>query len=217
MFISHEIRNPLFAIAGFANSLLRSKVLDEPARDKVSIILKESNRLDDILKSIINFARPTEAPSGEVDLGAMVRQTLDLMRLGFEKQGVTVNLVLPPDLPKAKGNAETLKQCLLNLLRNALEAMPEGGALTVGVATRQGDLALSVADTGRGIPPENLPKVFNPFFSTKDKGSGLGLAMTKKILDELGGAVEIASEVGHGSTVTLVIPPFLALAARESN
>ncbi len=211
MFISHEIRNPLFAIAGFANSLLRSSGIDESAREKVAIILQESNRLDAILKSIINFSRPTQATPGEVDLNHMVRQTLDLMRVGMDKQGIDMLAETAASLPKARGDTELLKQCLVNLLKNSMEAMPQGGRITVTTGMRQGNVFLAVADTGQGIPKENLPQVFNPFFSTRDKGSGLGLAMTKKILDDLGGSVDIKSEEGQGTTVTLLLPPFFAL------
>ncbi|QLA15079.1 two-component system sensor histidine kinase NtrB [Desulfolutivibrio sulfoxidireducens] len=211
MFISHEIRNPLFAIAGFANSLLRSSGIDEPSREKVGIILQESNRLDTILKSIINFARPTQATPGEVDLNHIVRQTMDLMRVGMDKQGVEMIVETASSLPKARGDTELLKQCLVNLLKNSMEAMPHGGRITVATGMRQGNVFLTVADTGQGIPKETLPQVFNPFFSTRDKGSGLGLAMTKKILDDLGGSVEIKSEVGRGTAVTLLLPPFFAL------
>ncbi len=211
MFISHEIRNPLFAIAGFANSLLRSSGIDESSREKVAIILQESNRLDTILKSIINFSRPTQATPGEVELNLVVRQTLDLMRVGMDKQGVEVVVEAASSLPKARGDTELLKQCLVNLLKNSMEAMPQGGRITVSTGMRQGYVFLSVEDTGHGIPKENLSQVFNPFFSTRDKGSGLGLAMTKKILNDLGGSVSIKSEPDQGTTVTLLLPPFFAL------
>ncbi len=211
MFISHEIRNPLFAIAGFANSLLRSVGIDESAREKVSIILQESNRLDAILKSIVNFARPTQATPGEVDMSQMVRQTLDIMRLSIDKQGVEIVIETPASLPKARGDTELLKQCLLNIIKNAMEAMPHGGRLTVSTGMRRGSVFLAVADTGHGISKEHMAQVFNPFFSTRDKGAGLGLAMTKKILDDLGGSVEIKSREGEGATVTLYLPPYFAL------
>jgi signal transduction histidine kinase len=211
MFISHEIRNPLFAIAGFANSLLRSSGIDDAAREKVSIILQESNRLDAILKSIVNFSRPTQATPGEVDIGLMVRQTIDFLRLGMENQGVEIAVSIPASLPKARGDTELLKQCLLNLVKNSMEAMPQGGRLAVTTGLRQGSVFMAVTDTGHGIPKEHLAQVFNPFFSTRDKGAGLGLAMTKKILDDLGGSVEIKSQVGQGTTVTLLLPPFFAL------
>ncbi|MFP5223616.1 MAG: two-component system sensor histidine kinase NtrB [Acidobacteriota bacterium] len=209
-YVAHEIRNPLFAIAGFANSLLRSGSLDEKARTKVSIILEESSRLDKILKSLVNFARPTQGLEGRVDLGDTARQTMDLMALGCQKQGIEVTVETPPGLPMAKGDPELFKQCIINMVKNSMEAMPDGGSLKLSCFMRGDNLVLELSDTGRGIPPENLDQVFNPFFSTKDKGSGLGLAMTKKILDEAGGSVELESELGKGTRVRLVLAPLMA-------
>ncbi|MGD9609645.1 MAG: nitrogen regulation protein NR(II) [Desulfovibrionaceae bacterium] len=215
MFISHEIRNPLFAIAGFANALLRAKDLGETSREKATIILTESKRLDDILKDIINFARPVEGKTGEADLGEVARRTMALVRLGLEKQGISVTLDLAPGAPMARGDPDILTQCLLNCLTNAREAMPEGGSVTVSTGRRGDRVTLAVADTGPGIPPDVLPRVFNPFFTTRDKRAGLGLAMIKKILEDLGGSVEIESPPGQGTTVTLLLPPVLELATEE--
>ena len=215
MFISHEIRNPLFAIAGFANALLRAKDLGEGSREKASIILSESRRLDEILKDIINFARPTTSKPGEVDLADVARRTTALMRHALEKQGVAVTLDLSPDAPVARGDPETLTQCLVNCLKNAMEAMPGGGHVTVATRLDHGQAQLVVADDGPGIAPEVLPRVFNPFFTTRDKRSGLGLAMTKKILEDLGGSVELESVPGKGTTVVLSLPPFLELSPKE--
>lgn len=215
MFISHEIRNPLFAIAGFANALVRAKDLGEASREKASIILSESRRLDGILKDIINFSRPTASKPGEVDLADVARRTTALMRHALEGQGVTVALDLSPDAPVARGDPETLTQCLVNCLKNAMEAMPEGGHVTVATRLDQGRARLSVTDDGPGISPDILSRVFNPFFTTRDKRAGLGLAMTKKILEDLGGTVELESVPGKGTTVTLSLPPFLDLSPEE--
>ncbi|WP_243368565.1 two-component system sensor histidine kinase NtrB [Fundidesulfovibrio soli] len=206
-YVAHEIRNPLFAIAGFANSLLRSGNLDERARGKVSIILEESNRLDKILKSLLNFARPTQGADGQIDVAATAEQTMGLMALGCQKQDIAVRVEVDSGLPLVKGDPDLIKQCLINMVKNSMEAMPEGGELTLRCYLRRGQVVMELADTGKGILPEHLDQVFNPFFSTKDKGSGLGLAMTRKILDELGGAVELESEVGRGTVVRLVMPP----------
>lgn len=215
MFISHEIRNPLFAIAGFANALLRAKDLGEASREKASIILSESRRLDEILKDIINFARPTVSRPGEVDLADVARRTMALMRHALESQGIAVTLDLSPDAPVARGDPETMTQCLVNCLKNAMEAMPDGGHVTVSTELRDGRARLSVADDGPGIAPDILPRVFNPFFTTRDKRAGLGLAMTKKILEDLGGSVELESVPGKGTTVALSLPPYLELSPEE--
>lgn len=210
-YIAHEIRNPLFAIGGFANSLLRSQSLSESDREKVNIILKESKRLDDILKSTINFARPVEAKQGLVDLNVVAAESLKLLTLGAPDQGIEPVLEADASIAKANVDPELVKQCLINLIKNSMEAMPEGGRLTVRTGVRDHFLFLEVEDTGHGIPEESRPKVFNPFFSTKDKGSGLGLAMTKKIVEDMGGAVELHSQVNVGTRIALLFPPALAV------
>jgi PAS domain S-box-containing protein len=209
-YIAHEIRNPLFAIGGFANALLRAPGLDESAQEKARIILEESKRLDDILKSIINFARPTEQTLGDVEVNAVAAQTVEIMGIGTEKN-IPIVLELARNMPKAYGNAEMLKQCLINLIKNAQEAMAKG---TIHVRTRYLDATvyLEVEDDGPGIPQELQEQIFSPFFSTKDKGAGLGLAMTRKILNEIGGKLILHSKVGHGTLVSLALKPVLAVA-----
>lgn len=210
-YIAHEIRNPLFAIGGFANSLLRAPSLDETARGKVQIILEESRRLDNILKSILNFARPTNAKSGTTDVNLLSRQTLELMAFGFDARAITMHLDLAPELPRVQGDSELLKQCLINMVKNAQEAMPNGGTLTVRTGMTQTHVYVTVEDTGIGIPVDMHDKIFNPFFSTKEKGAGIGLAMTRKIVEDLGGWVDLASQVGKGTTLTLHLQPVLAV------
>ncbi|MBG0777575.1 MAG: PAS domain-containing protein [Desulfovibrionaceae bacterium] len=210
-YIAHEIRNPLFAIGGFANALLRAPSLDESAREKASIILEESKRLDKILKSILNFARPTEAREGKVDIFRVVMETAELFGLGCERYGIRIALDVDKDLALAQGDPDLLKQCLVNLVKNAQEAMTEGGDLTLRARMNGDRIIVEVSDTGTGIPPEIREKIFNPFFSTKDKGAGLGLAMTKKIVEDMGGTVDLASQQGLGTTVSLRLLPVLAV------
>jgi len=208
-YIAHEIRNPLFAIGGFANALLRIQSLDESAREKVRIILEESQRLDEILKSIINFARPTEQTIGAVDVNALATQTVELMSFGTEKD-IPIALELTPAIPLVHGNAEMLKQCLINLIKNAQESMEKGH---IAVRTRYADgiVLLEVEDDGPGIPPELQEQIFSPFFSTKSKGSGLGLGMTRKIINEIGGKLILNSKVGVGTSITMGLHPVLAV------
>ncbi|MBU1229810.1 MAG: PAS domain-containing protein [Proteobacteria bacterium] len=213
-YIAHEIRNPLFAISGFANQLLREATQDKE-KEKLGIILAESRRLDGILKSILTFARPTESAPGLSDVNRIVRDTMDLMGMACESQNIEPILNLTTDIPLVKADPELIKQCVINLVKNSVEAMPLGGLLTVRTGLAPAHVLLEVVDTGEGIPPEVRDKVFSPFFSTKGKGSGLGLAMIKKILDDLGGSVELASIPGEGTRVTLLLPPHLAVAKAE--
>ena len=211
-YMAHEIRNPLFTISGFANSLMRTDGLDETAREKLSIILAESKRLDEILKALMNFTRPTEAQVAEVDVNALVEATMDVMRLPCDNQNVEPVISLYENLALARANPDLIKQCLINLIKNALEAMPGGGKLFVTTAMYRNFVLLSVEDTGVGIPADIRDKIFSPFFSTKGKGAGLGLAQTHKIIDEIGGEVDLASREGIGTKVTLLLPPLLAVA-----
>ncbi len=213
-YIAHEIRNPLFAIGGFAGALLRRTDLDAEAREKISIILEESRRLDAILRSILNYARPTDARAEDLDVNLVAGETVQLMTLGCEPEGICLRLELGEGLARAKGVPELLKQCLINMIKNSMEAMAgEGGAITVSTGMSDAMVYVRVRDEGAGIPDEVKIKVFNPFFSTKDKGSGLGLAMTRKIVEEVGGTVRLESEVGKGTTVTVYLPPSLAVDA----
>lgn len=214
-YIAHEIRNPLFAISGFANQLLRDAP-DEKCREKLGIIVAESRRLDGILKSILTFARPTESAPGLADVNNIVRETMDLMGMACESQGIEPILALTTDIPLVKADPELIKQGLINLVKNAVEAMPSGGLLTVRTGLAPAHVSLEVEDTGVGIAPELRDKVFSPFFSTKGKGSGLGLAMIKKFLDDMGGTVDLTSIPGEGTRVTLLLPPHLAVAKPEA-
>lgn len=214
-YMAHEIRNPLFAIGGFANALLRNASLNDLAREKARIIYDESRRLDLILANILNFARPTEQTMGEFDAGTAARQTMELMTLGSDERGLNVVVDVERDLPKVRGNAENLKQCLINLVKNAMEAMSDGGTLTLKAA-RDGDFVrITVVDNGPGIPQHLQEEIFNPFFSTKGVGAGLGLAMTRKLIEEMGGRVELESRSDRGTMVSLTLPVALAVSGIE--
>lgn len=215
-YIAHEIRNPLFAIGGFANQLLRT-VAEPAAREKIEIIIEESKRLDSILKSILTFARPVDPGLGLADLNQIVRDTMELMGMACENQNIEPVLGLADELPLVKADPELIKQCLINLVKNSVEAMPGGGLLAVRTGMGAAHVILEVEDTGQGIAPDIRDKVFSPFFSTKGRGSGLGLAMIKKILDDLGGTVELASVPGEGTRVALLLPPQLAVAKQEAD
>jgi PAS domain S-box-containing protein len=210
-YMAHEIRNPLFSISGFTNSLMRDKEVGDKAREKLAIILDESRRLDEVLRSLLNFTRPTEAQVAEVDLNEVVRATMDVMQLPCSNQSVVAHVSLDDGMAKVQANPDLIKQCLINLIKNALEAMETGGKMYVTTSMSQDMAMLAVEDTGVGIPLDIRDKIFSPFFSTKDKGVGLGLAQIHKIVGELGGRVDLVSMQGVGTKVTLYLPPILAV------
>lgn len=216
-YMAHEIRNPLFSISGFANSLMRMEGLDKKAREKVEIILAESRRLDDILRSLMNFTRPTEAQVAKVNLNELVRETMTIMALPCENLGISTTVDLDPEVALVQANPDLIKQCLINLVKNSLEASAPGGRIIVTTTMTLEYVTLTVEDTGRGIPDGLRDKVFSPFFSTRGKGAGLGLAQTRKIVDEIGGKVDLVSRDGIGTRVTLYLPPILAVAEDEAS
>ena len=204
-YIAHEIRNPLVSIGGFAGSLLKTESLPATILNKVQIIRDESERLDAILKGILNFAKPAPQTTDAVNANQIVEETMQLMGMGCDKQGVRLEMNLAPDLPLVLGRAEAIKQCLVNIVKNGIESMDKGGTLTVRTFFGNPFVHLEVTDTGTGISKENMEHIFNPFFSTKEQGSGLGLAMTKKIIEEMDGTVTLSSRKGKGTRVDLLL------------
>ncbi len=201
MYIAHEIRNPLFAIGGFANTLLRVPNLDSTSRQKIQIILKESTRLDNILRTFINFSRPMEAAMVLVEPNRIVREVLELIDFKKNFPRVRTKLFLDEDACLVRGDAEMIKQCLLNLIKNALSTMPEGGDLNIRTSSGEDNVVIEITDTGIGLPREVLEHPFNPFTS-------LELAMTRKIIIDLGGELHLESCPGTGTGSELRLPKY---------
>jgi two-component system, sporulation sensor kinase E len=145
-----------------------------------------------------------------VDVRKVTEEVVELMRMGYCHRGFSFTTQIQPDLPFVRGESDRIKQCLINLIENAIEAMDKGGTVTVKARLDREYVLIQVEDTGVGMSESQLEKVFSPFFTTKKKGYGLGLSMIKKIIEEYGGQVEIASKEGKGTAVTLKIPPVLA-------
>jgi PAS domain S-box-containing protein len=209
-YLAHEIRNPLCAIGGFTHALLRSPNLSPKELEKVQIIAEETRRLDSMLTSILNFAKPGKLPQGEVDMPALVHDTVELMRIGYHQAGYEFQVLVEEGLPMARGDAESIKQCLVNLLKNSMEAMPDGGTIDVAITRDFDFVRLSVHDRGPGMDEEEQDRAFSPFYSTKPGGTGLGLAMMKKLVAEMGGHIDLRSSPNRGTTVYLYFRACLA-------
>ncbi|SIO09281.1 two-component system sensor histidine kinase NtrB [Halodesulfovibrio marinisediminis] len=207
-FVAHEIRNPLFAIGGFARALLSQETLNETDTKKVKIIFNESQRLEKILKIILNFARPAVGEGDEIDVNEVISEALGLLRMRFESQGGIVTTDLDSNLAKVHGNPDQLKQCIINGIKNGFEAMPDGGTLRVETKLSADNwVIIRIMDSGEGIPDDIIEHLFNPFFTTKAGGTGLGLAMTKKIIEDMGGKVKIRSKLKKGTVLAFYLPP----------
>jgi signal transduction histidine kinase len=200
--ITHEVRNPLSSI-GLNAEMLEEETTGE-AQKLARAIVKEVDRLTEITEEYLRFARLPRPRLEREDLGALVTSLVSFMRPELEKRGVRVEERLDPALPAVAADEHQLRQALLNLLRNAAEAMADGGTLTVAARGLPGGIVeLTIADTGEGIAPADLPKIFDPFFSTKEGGTGLGLALTQQIIVEHGGRIEVESDRGRGTTFVI--------------
>jgi two-component system NtrC family sensor kinase len=206
--ITHEVRNPLASIGLYAE-LLGDEIAEkgpEPRR-LLSSIASEVDRLTEITENYLRFARFPEAKLEAEDLGAIATSVLEFSRAELAQAGIALDLQVADGLPEVSADESQLRQALLNLVRNAREAMTAGGRLRVVVDAGDGGVRLRLSDTGSGIPEADLAKIFDPFFSTKDKGTGLGLALVQQIVAEHGARIDVESPTGQGTTFTLTFPP----------
>jgi two-component system, NtrC family, sensor kinase len=204
--ITHEVRNPLSSI-GLNAEMLEEETQGE-ARKLARAIVKEVDRLTEITEEYLRFARLPRPKLEREDLGELVTSLMAFMHQELQARGVTVDARVEPGLPPIAADEHQLRQALLNLMRNGVEAMRQGGCLTLRArhVADAGDgrtVELAISDTGEGIEPDHLQKIFDPFFSTKEGGTGLGLALTQQIIVEHGGKIEVQSERGRGTTFTV--------------
>jgi two-component system, NtrC family, sensor histidine kinase AtoS len=204
--IAHDIRNPLTSIRGFVQYLQKSKDPLE-LREYAPLIIREVDGLNRIIGELLKFAKPHPPRYSSVQVNDLIREVLSLVKTRAEKQDIRIDLALDSSLPFIEADGEQLKQVLLNLFINACQAIPAQGSILFKTSKNLADwLTISVIDSGIGISPENLDKVFDPFFSTKPAGTGLGLAVVQRIINGHKGEIGISSEPGKGTTVTIRLP-----------
>ena len=203
--IAHEIRNPLASLTG-AIEVLTSPLTAEDARERLSqIVARESERLNHIIKNFLEYARPAPLSIATFDAAAAIEEVLLLLEHRASPGSLKVIREFAPSIPWPV-DAQQFRQILWNLCLNAVEAMPNGGELRVAAAVRSERLEVSVNDTGDGIGAADLSHVFEPFFSTKSEGTGLGLALVHRIVQDHGGEIDVRSSPSLGTTFTLTLP-----------
>ena len=204
-YVTHEVKNPLIVIGGFARALMRGESIQGEDRRKLDIIVKEVQRLEGLIEEIQDFTKPLRLEKETIHLVPFLRETLALfrgseasaqVRFSLEAEGDSVVTVDP----------DRLRQVLLNLVKNAMEAIADKGQVTVRVRENARSVSIEVTDTGEGIPPERLEEIFQPFVTTKRGGSGLGLPLCRKIVRDHGGDMTISSQPGEGTQVKLTFP-----------
>lgn len=211
--IAHEIRNPLAGIAGAIEIITRDFPPDHPDREILEDLRQEVRRIEKTLNDLLVYARPKPPQFGPTDLRETVAHTLQLANRQTGTKRVEFSIQLPPSLPQFQADSEQLHQVLLNLILNGIQAIEREGKIGVtaeirGGAASDGNRALeiSVSDTGPGIPPEHRDRIFRPFYTTKRSGTGLGLSLCRRIINQHGGTLSVESELGKGTRFIIHLP-----------
>lgn len=220
--IAHEIRNPLASLSGSIEMLKNDLHLSGDSKRLMEIVLREADRLNTIITEFLEYARPSASSFGPVLLRSVVDETVSLLKNSRDyRPDISISTGIPPDAI-VYGDAQRLRQVFWNLLLNSCQAMPAGGEIIINAAIEPGTNAgmervvITVSDSGGGIPAENLTKIFDPFFTTKPGGTGLGLAIVYRIIEDHGGTIDVQSDKGHGTIVTITLPAAHDRAAVQS-
>jgi two-component system NtrC family sensor kinase len=206
--LAHEIGTPLNAIYGHIQLLRADGAVAAKHGERLQVIEGQIERLASIIHGVLTDLRAPEAKKDRVDLNATVRELTAFTAAAIAARSVRLELALAPELPAIEGDRTQISQVMLNLLTNALDAMPAGGRLRIETRREEGEVLISFEDSGLGISPEDQRRLFEPFFSTKalGQGTGLGLAICQQVVKRHGGAISVASERGRGSTFTVRLP-----------
>jgi signal transduction histidine kinase len=204
--LAHEIRNPLAGIAGVMEIVGRELPETSPSREVLKEVQQEVLQIKKILSDLLDYARPREPEFRPGDLNEVAERAVTLARQQALTRPIEFELVPSPGLPPVDHDVTQIQQVLLNLLLNAIQAIRESGHIRLELSAENSSAVITVSDTGHGIAPENLRKVFRPFFTTKGHGTGLGLSLARGIVEAHGGRIEVASELGQGSRFTVWLP-----------
>lgn len=206
--IAHEIRNPLGIIKTISQTLHQEALEagEDSLAEGLNIIESETDRANKVIKGMLDFARPEPLHLKPIDGEQVLQDLLTILRSLAKQHKVEIVSRLQP-VPPLQADADRLKQAVMNLMLNGIQSMEQGGTLTLSLEQATDKLVLiTIADQGKGIDPKNLPHIFDPFFTTKDGGTGLGLSVTHRIIEEHRGTIEVTSQPGKGTTFTLHLP-----------
>lgn len=208
--IAHEIGTPLNVISGNAEYIMMEMGEDNPYKEELETIISQAERIANLIKQLLEFARPRKPNYTKVDVNKEIAHVVELLRHQFEKSNIKLNLKFSNDLPYIWADCSQIHQVFLNIIVNAIQAINENGLIEIETFARDGYVNIKFKDNGVGILPEHLDKIFEPFFTTKEagKGTGLGLAVSKRIMDEHRGKIEVESTPGKGTIFTVKFPTY---------
>ena len=204
--IAHDMKTPLVAIGGFSSQVARTLEAGDPRQRKLEIVIRETQRLESMVREMLDFGKPLELQSSRKNLNDIVLDSIETSQPLAGKSGVELEARLEPSLPEIGLDAARMKQVLLNLIANAVQASPPGERVRITTAPGRNFLSIEVSDSGEGIKDEHLENIFRPFFTTKKEGTGLGLPIVKKIVEAHGGKVSFRSNPSKGITFVISLP-----------
>jgi PAS domain S-box-containing protein len=204
--VTHEIRNPLVAIGGFARRILKKDQDGEANRNYVKIIVEEIDRLENTLTDILSFAKPTLPKCDTVDLNEGIKSILKILDIEITKSNIRTEEHFDPALPMLWLDENQIRRVVINLIRNAIQAMPDGGTIIISTSREDQWVKVEIADTGVGISDEDISKLFDAFFTSKSTGSGLGLTVSAQIINNHGGTIEVQKREPQGTLFIIRLP-----------
>jgi signal transduction histidine kinase len=216
--VAHQVGTPLNLISGHVQLLLEQNDLDTDLARRLHLVLEQIGRVSDAIRGLLEHTRrPGEAEL--IDVGGLLDSIVNLVRPRLTAAGVTLETDLAASLPEICGHRDELEMALLNLVSNALDAMPGGGVLKVAATSAGSHVTIVLQDSGAGITQELLPRIFDPWVTTKPegRGTGLGLSITRDVISRFGGTVNVASEPGHGATFTITMPAAAGRTAHDAD
>ncbi len=205
--VAHEIGNPLTSISSYIQ-ILQEHLQDDFSKEALNIISNHINRISLIVRQMSRFSKAKPAEIRPTEIRPIIESTLELVRYDKRMKQVRVDVSVDEDLPEVLVDENQLVQVFVNLILNALDAMPSGGSISIRVFSEDNRVKVSFTDTGVGIEKENLQRIFDPFFTTKEKGTGLGLAISYSIIKSFGGDIMVESTPMKGTTFTVVLPVY---------
>ncbi len=204
--VAHEVRNPLSALRGLVQFLAKDREPGSKQAEYAQVAVAEVDRLERVVSGLLEYTRPRAPRRFPLDLEESLKSVLTLMQDDPRSQGVELNLELPASLPNVLADPDQVRQVLVNLLVNALEAVNGRGSITLSARPERWYVLVEVADDGPGLPPADLDRLFDPFYSTRERGSGLGLAIAKRIVEAHGGVIKAANQPRGGAILTFTLP-----------
>ncbi len=204
--VADRVRNPAAAIAGTFNRILKKEALSDPLRERLNDLMLEAEKLDIIVKDYETILKGRQVMFRVEDLNEIVKSVLPLVESERKDKGIAIRLLLSDTSSQCVVNRQLIRVAVLHVLKNAVEATPAGGTILITTSSDEDTISLSISDTGKGIPGEEIPKIFSLFYSTKKHRIGMGLPLVKQILEEHKGAITVESVLGKGSTFRIALP-----------